>query len=115
LGKPLGQAGTAQHGVHLGALEGHLHRLVGVPAGRLVLGDGGPSSCNLPEDERVGRIAWALTILLAIAAPGDGELPTRSSFKSGGTAYGEIVAGDGVLATDLGTAERARDRACPGP
>jgi hypothetical protein len=55
-------------------LEGHRHRLVGVLAGRLVLGDGGPASCNLSADERIGRITWALTILLAIPEPGDGEL-----------------------------------------
>jgi hypothetical protein len=35
----------------------------------------------------------------------------RVMFKGGGTAYGEIVAGDGVLTTDLGTAERVVDAA----
>ena len=35
----------------------------------------------------------------------------RVMFKDGGTAYGEIVAGDGVLTTDLDTAERVVDAA----
>jgi hypothetical protein len=35
----------------------------------------------------------------------------RVSFRDGGTAYGEIVAGDGVLTTDLDTAQRVVDAA----
>ncbi|HKC75191.1 MAG TPA: hypothetical protein VKF37_13485 [Chloroflexota bacterium] len=35
----------------------------------------------------------------------------RVTFRDGGTAYGEIVAGDGVLTTDLDTAERVVDAA----
>src|SRR5205085_4360637 len=35
----------------------------------------------------------------------------RVTFRDGGTAYGEIVAGDGVLTTDLDTAERIVDTA----
>src|SRR5205823_6381729 len=35
----------------------------------------------------------------------------RVMFRGGGTAYGEILAGDGVLTTDLGTAERVVDAA----
>jgi hypothetical protein len=47
--EPLGQAGTAQHGVHLGALERHLHRLVGVEHLRLAqLGHAPPLASQPP-------------------------------------------------------------------